>query len=183
MKNQTSLMSTTVICRLSYFFLLFSLRRSFKHYCGFSPWKVFRISKCLCFCLGRNFQERVNSKNVKYLGIPGLHFHQKSPYLCSCWARTFSLSMVAGLRGEGPARCGGLTAAVREDAPFPTLGEEWIGGLVALPGGRGFPCSAVRPRKSSLVCTPKPYLGGGVINFPYPPLLCGEAVLVNTELS
>jgi len=109
MTNQTSLMSTTVICRLSYFFLLFSLRRSFKHYCGFSPWKVFRISKCLCFCLGRNFQERVNSKNVKYLGIPGLHFHQKSPYLCSCWARTFSLSMVAGLRGEGPARCGGLT--------------------------------------------------------------------------
>lgn len=107
MTNQTSLTSTTVICRLSYFFLLFSLRRSFKHYCGFSPWKVFRISKCLCFCLGRNFQERVNSKNVKYLGIPGLHFHQKSPYLCSCWTRTFSLSVVAGLRGEGPPRRGG----------------------------------------------------------------------------
>ena len=52
---------------------------------------------------------------------------------------------------------------------------------MVLPDGRRSPCVAVHPAKNSLVCTPKPRLG--VINFPCPTLLCGEAVLVNTELS
>ena len=95
----------------------------------------------------------------------------------SCWARTFSLSLVTG-RGGGPGvgagpdqKTPGLLGhqgAVLRRHDFPPLGKNRSAGgwCCQVDGDSHAPLCAPR---GALVCTPKPCLGGGVINFPYTP--------------